>query len=124
MFDNLKNKRELSEVAKCVDCLKSMTEGYAAGIDWKSNGLANDQYFSSIAVILPDLNLDVEDPIMFHLKNHLDSMVNLVGVCDFDIELLTYPGIMRYIRNHQDVLAGSTHTYRVILDLLNMAYPK
>ena len=51
-------------------------------------------------------------------------MVNFVGVCDFDIELLTYSGIMRYIRDHQDVLAGSTNTYRVILDLLDMSYPK
>mgnify|MGYP004570773833 CR=1 FL=1 len=104
-----------------VALLMSMSESFAAGINWKSNGVANDEYFSDVCKVLPDCNLDPKSTVMFHLKSHLEDVMTLSGDDSLDMNTLSYQGIMSYIRQHQKKINDSTHTYRVIRDLFEMS---
>lgn len=104
--------------------LMKMADSFAAGIDWKSNGVANDEYFSDVCKVLPDCNLDPKSTVMFHLKSHLEDVMDLAGDTSLDMNSLSYQGIMDYIRQHQKKINDSTHTYRVIRDLFEMSLVK
>lgn len=104
-----------------VALLMSMSESFAAGIDWKSNGVANDEFFYVVCQMLPDCKLDKESTVMHHLKSHLESMMEMTGDDNLDMNALSYQGIMDYIRQHQKKINDSTHTYRVIRDLFEMS---
>ena len=104
--------------------LMKMADSFAAGIDWKSNGVANDEYFSDVCKVLPDSDLDQESTVMYHLKSHLEDVMELAGDDSLDMNALSYHGIMDYIRQHQKKIADSTHTYRVIRDLFEMSLAK
>lgn len=124
MNANFEKYKEKIEKDTAVALLMGMAESFAAGIDWKSNGIANDQFFHDVASALPDCKLDQESTVMFHLKSHLESMMELAGDDSLDIGTLSYQGIMSYIRQHQKKIADSTHTYRVIRDLFEMSLVK
>lgn len=121
IFNNLKTKIE-KEVK--VGMLMGMAESFAEGLDWKSNGIANDTIFGYMAEALPDCELDQTNTVMYHLKSHLESMMELAGDDSLDMDTLSYQGIMDYIRQHQKKVADSQHTYRVIRDLFEMSLKK
>lgn len=107
-----------------VAMLMGMADSFATGIDWKSNGIANDTILGYMAEALPDCELDQTSTVMYHLKSHLEDVVDLAGDDSLDMNTLSYQGIMDYIRQHQKKVNDSTHTYRVIRDLFEMSVEK
>lgn len=124
MNDNFEAYKAKIEKDTAVALLMGMAESFAAGIDWKSNGIANDEYFYDVCKVLPDCDLDQESTVMYHLKSHLESMMDLAGDASLDMNSLSYQGIMNYIRQNQKKINDSTHTYRVIRDLFEMSLEK
>lgn len=124
-MDNIfnKSKTKIEKEVK-VGMLMGMAESFAAGLDWKSNGIANDEYFYDVEMALPDCELNQTSTVMYHLKSHLESMMELAGDDSLDMNALSYQGIMNYIRQHQKKVNDSTHTYRVIHDLFEMSLEK
>ena len=116
--------KEKIEKDTTVALLMGMADSFAAGLDWKSNGIANDQFFYDVCNALPDCKLDQESTVMFHLKSHLEDVMELAGDASLDMNSLSYQGIMDYIRQHQKKINDSTHTYRVIRDLFEMSLEK
>lgn len=122
MNANFEKYKEKIEKDTTAELLMGMAENFAAGIDWKSNGIANDEYFYDVEKALPDCELDQTSTVMYHLKSHLESMMELAGDDSLDMNILSYQGIMNYIRLHQKKVADSQHTYRVIRDLFEMSH--
>ena len=124
MNANSEKYKEKIEKDTTVALLMGMADSFAAGLDWKSNGIANDQFFYDVCNALPDCKLDQESTVMFHLKSHLEDVMELAGDASLDMNSLSYQGIMDYIRLHQKKVADSQHTYRVIRDLFEMSLQK
>lgn len=124
MNDNFEAYKAKIEKDTAVALLMGMAESFSAGIDWKSNGVANDEYFSDVCKVLPDCDLDQESTVMHHLKSHLEDVMDLATDNSLNMNTLSYQGIMSYIRQHQKMVADSTHTYRVIRDLFEMSLEK
>lgn len=125
--------------------LKEFTADFASTINWKSNCIPDDYYFDTISVVLPSGKLDLKHPIMHHLLENLNAMTGITadveaarqpasylfinpylmkeitGKKDIKVDELKFDDIMRYIHLHKDKLVSSTHTYRVIYDLLTMS---
>lgn len=102
-----------------IESLKRVTAGYEAGINWHTNGIATDEFFASVANILPKGRFDHDSSIMYQLVFSLKQLISTTGDKELDLDALTYQAIINYICKHQDKLADNIHTYRVILYLLN-----
>ncbi len=113
------NSDKASNKDEYIENIKEVTAGYAAGINWHSNGVGNDEYFAEVAKVLPKGKLDCNVEIMPQLICSLNCLISIVGDNTLDMSELTYQAIIDYIREHQDTLSDSTHTYRVILYLLD-----
>lgn len=117
MFKLKRNQNIVTD--ECIENLKRVTAGYEAGVNWHTNGIATDEYFASVAKVLPECILNHDSPIMYHLVFSLKQLISATGDNELDLDALTYQAIIDYIRKHQDTLADNIYTYRVILYLLN-----
>ena len=117
MFKLKRNQNNATD--EYIESLKRVTAGYEAGVNWHANGIATDEYFASVANVLPKGRFDHDSTIMYQLVFSLKQLISATGDKELDLDALTYQAIINYISKHQDTLADNIHTYRVILYLLN-----